>query len=107
MHRKQSNEPLGPVLGLFEMLDREIEEMVGVFIASTAYHGIDVNDALSRREARRKYCISGPGWEMRQVIKEGFGIWKDADPTEERFRMARVRFRDGGLSDAGRCLNPG
>jgi len=80
---------------------------MSVFIAWAARHGIDVDDALSRREARMKLRVGEPGRETRQVIKEGFRIWKEAGLPKERFQMARVRFRDGGLSDAWRYLNPG
>jgi len=84
-----------------------MEETMSVFIAWAARHGIDVDDALSQREARMKLRVGEPGRETRQAIKEGFRIWKEAGLPEERFRMARVRFRDGGLSDAWRYLNPG
>jgi hypothetical protein len=87
--------------------EQGMEETMSVFIAWAARHGIDVDDALSRREARMKLRVGEPGMETRQAIKEGFRIWKEAGLPEERFRMARVRFRDGGLSDAWRYLNPG
>ncbi|WP_336344789.1 DUF7845 domain-containing protein [Halalkalicoccus ordinarius] len=87
--------------------EQGMEETMSVFIAWAARHGIDVDDALSRREARMKLRVGEPGRETRRAIKEGFRIWKEAGLPEERFRMAKIRFRDGGLSDAWRYLNPG
>nr|WP_204357248.1 hypothetical protein [Haloferax alexandrinus] len=80
---------------------------MSVFIAWANRHGIDVDDALSRREARMKLRVGEPGRETRRAIKEGFRIWQEAGLPVERFRMAQVRFSDGGLSDAWRYLNPG
>lgn len=87
--------------------EQGMEETMSVFIAWAARHDIDVDDALSRREARMKLRVGKPGRETRRAIKEGFRIWKEAGLPEERFRMAQVRFSDGGLSDAWRYLNPG
>ena len=84
-----------------------MEETMSVFIAWAARHGVDVDDALNRREARMKLRVGEPGRETRRAIKEGFRIWKEAGFPEERFRRAKIRFRDGGIADAWRYLNPG
>jgi hypothetical protein len=84
-----------------------MEETMSVFIAWAARHDIDVDDALSRREARMKLRVGEPGRETRRAIKEGFRIWQEAGLPVERFRMAQVRFNDGGFADAWRYLNPG
>jgi hypothetical protein len=87
--------------------EQGMEETMSVFIAWAARHGVDVDDALNRREARMKLRFGEPGRETRRAIKEGFRIWKEAGLPEERFRRAKVRFRDGGIADAWRYLNPG
>ena len=87
--------------------EQGMEETMSVFIAWAARHGIDVDDALNRREAKMKLRVGEPGREARRAIKEGFRIWKEANLPEERFRMARIQFSNGGVSDAWRYLNAG
>lgn len=87
--------------------EQGMEETMSVFISWAARHGIDVDDALSRREARMKLRVGEPGRKTRQAIKEGFRIWREAGLPEERFRRAQIRFSDGGIADAWRYLDPG
>lgn len=84
-----------------------MEETMSVFIAWAARHNVNVDDALSRRDARMKLRFSEPGREARKAIQEGFRIWKEAGLPPERFRSAQIQFGDGGLADAWRYLNPG
>jgi hypothetical protein len=84
-----------------------MEETMSVFIAWAARHDIDVDDALNRREAKMKLRVGEPGREARRAIKEGFRIWKEANLPEERFRMARIQFSNGGVSHAWHYLNAG
>ncbi|WP_435124116.1 MarR family transcriptional regulator [Halobaculum sp. D14] len=87
--------------------EQGMEETMGVFIAWAARHGIDVNDALSRREARMQLRVGEAGRDTRRAIKEGFRIWREAGLPTERFRMAQLQFSNGGVSDVWRYLNPG
>ena len=87
--------------------EQGMEETMSVFIAWAARHGINVDDALSRRDAWMKLRAGESGRETRRAIKEGFCIWQEAGLPVERFRTAQVQFSDGGLSDAWRYLNPG
>ena len=87
--------------------EQGMEETMSVFIAWAARHGVDVDDAMNRREARMKLRFGEPGRETRRAIREGFRIWREADLPEERFRRAKIRFSDGGIADAWRYLNPG
>lgn len=82
-------------------------ETMSVFIAWAARHGVDVDDAVGRRDARMKLRFGEPGKETRRAIREGFGIWKDAGLPTERFRMAQIQFSNGGIADAWRYLKPG
>ncbi|WP_458188999.1 DUF7845 domain-containing protein [Haladaptatus sp. NG-WS-4] len=87
--------------------EQGMEKTMSAFIAWAARHGVDVDDALSRRDARMKLRFGEPGRETRRAIQEGFRIWKEADLPAERFRMAQIRFSDGGFADAWQYLNPG
>ncbi|GGN98656.1 MarR family transcriptional regulator [Haloarcula pellucida] len=84
-----------------------MEETMGVFIAWAARHDIDIDDALSRRDARMEMRFGNPGQQASRVIREGFRIWEEAGLPTERYRMARVRFNDGSIADAWRYLKPG
>lgn len=90
-----------------EAANRGMGEHMSAFIAWAAKHDIEVNDALSRRDARLKLRFGDHGPEARRAIREGFRIWKQAGLPAERFRMARIRFRDGGVSVAWRYLDTG
>ena len=87
--------------------EQGMEETMSVFIAWAARHDIDVDDALNRREAKMKLRVGEPGKEAHRTIKEGFRIWKEANLPEERFRMARIQFSNGGVSNAWHYLNAG
>nr|WP_328762403.1 MarR family transcriptional regulator [Halomicroarcula salinisoli] len=84
-----------------------MDETMSVFIAWAARHGIDIDDALSRREARMEMRFGAPGQRAGRVIREGFEIWEDAGLPAQRYRMARIRFSDGSLANAWQYLNPG
>lgn len=86
---------------------RGLDESASAFLAWAARHGVDVDDALDRREARMTMRFGEPGREANRAIREGFRVWKDAGLPEERYRTARVRFSDGSYADAWRYLNPG
>lgn len=86
---------------------RGLDETMSAFIAWAARHGVDIDDALDRREARMTLRFGEPDPEMARTIREGFRVWKSAGLPEERYRTARIRFSDGSLADAWRYLNPG
>jgi hypothetical protein len=82
-------------------------ESMRVFIAWAARHGVDVDDALNQRDARMKLRFDETGQKTRRAIREGFRIWEEAGMPPERYRMAQIRFGDGGIADAWRYLNTG
>jgi hypothetical protein len=84
-----------------------MEETMSVFIAWANRHGVDVDDALSRRDARMEMRLGEPGQDAGRTLREGLRVWKEAGMPVERFRMARVRFSDGSIADAWRYLSPG
>jgi hypothetical protein len=87
--------------------EQGMEETMSTFIAWAARHGVDVDDTVNRRDARMKLRFGEPGRQTRRAIQEGFRIWKEAGLPPERYRMAKIRFNDGGIADAWRYLNPG
>jgi hypothetical protein len=90
-----------------EAANRGMEEHASVFIAWATKHGVQVDDMLSRRDARMVLRFGEHGRDTRREIREGFRIWKEAGFPEERYRTARIRFKDGGVADAWRYLNTG
>ncbi|WP_229125931.1 DUF7845 domain-containing protein [Halapricum desulfuricans] len=84
-----------------------MDESMSVFIAWANRHGVDVDDALSRRDARMEMRLGEPEQDTDKTLREGLRVWKEAGMPVERFRMARVRFSDGSVSDAWRYLSPG
>ncbi len=90
-----------------EAAERGLGDQMSVFVAWAAKHGVDIDDALSRREARMMLRFGEPGREARRAVREGFRIWKAADLPPERFRTARIRFNDGSAASAWRYLEPG
>lgn len=86
---------------------RGLDESMSAFIAWAARHGVDVDDALNRREARMTLRFGEPGREAARAIREGFEVWKDAGLPEERYRSAQIRFSDGSFADAWHYLTPG
>lgn len=51
-----------------------MEETMSVFITWAARHDIDIDDALSRRDARMETRFGNPGQQAGRVIREGFRI---------------------------------
>ncbi|MWG36092.1 DUF7845 domain-containing protein [Halomarina oriensis] len=90
-----------------EAAQRGLDETMSVFVAWAARHDVDVNDVLNSREARMRLRFGRADRETRRAIREGFRIWTDANLPPERYRMARVQFGDGSVSQAWRYLDPG
>lgn len=86
---------------------RGLNESMSAFIAWAARHGVDVDDALDRQEARMTLRFGETGQETRRAIREGFRVWREAGLPEERYRTARIRFDDGSFGQAWHYLNPG
>ncbi|WP_323677863.1 MarR family transcriptional regulator [Halorubellus sp. PRR65] len=87
--------------------ERGLGETMSVFVAWAARHGVEIDDALNRREARMTLRFGKPGLEAQRAIREGFRIWKDAGMPPERYRSAQVRFGDGSVGEAWRYLDTG
>lgn len=88
-------------------VEQGMGETASAFVAWAARHGVNVDDALNRREARMKLRFGEPGPETRRAIREGYRIWIESGLPSERFRSAQIRFRDGTFADAWRYLIPG
>lgn len=86
-----------------EAAERGMGETMGAFIAWAARHGVDVSDAREARLTLRFDDHTNAG----QAIRKGFRVWKDAGLPEERYRQAKVLFRDGSRGDAWRWLTCG
>jgi predicted nucleic acid-binding protein len=87
--------------------EQGMEETMSAFVAWAARYDIDVDDALNQRDARMKLRCGEPGQRTRRAIREGYRIWQEAGLPAERFRMAELRFSDGGIAAAWRYLDPG
>ncbi|WP_246023009.1 hypothetical protein [Halosimplex halophilum] len=73
-----------------EAAERGVDESTSAFIAWAAKHDIDVQD----RGGGDLKLEFGKVDDIRKKLREGFDLWTSADMPEERYRMAKVRYRE-------------
>lgn len=73
-----------------EAAERGVDESTSAFIAWAAKYDIDVQD----REGRELELEFGTVDDVRKKLREGLELWRSADMPEERYRMARVRYKE-------------
>ena len=95
---RRATETVGKAL---EAAERGMGETMSAFIAWAARHDVDVDDS---RDARLRLRFNEATEDIRQAIRSGFTVWKNAGLPEERYRSAQIRHADGGFSDAWRWL---
>lgn len=78
-----------------EAAERGLDESTSAFIAWAAKHDIDVQDR-GGAPLRLEY---GTVDDIRRMLREGYELWASADMPEERFRMAKVQYKEE--TDAG------
>ena len=73
-----------------EAAERGVDESTSAFIAWAAKHDIEVQD----REGDDLKLDFGTVDDIRKKLREGFDLWTSADMPEQRYRMAKVRYKE-------------
>ncbi|ELZ06801.1 hypothetical protein C480_07207 [Natrialba aegyptia DSM 13077] len=79
-----------------EAAERGLDQSTSAFIAWAAKHDIDVRDR-DGDELRLEFGIVD---DIKRKLREGYELWTAADMPEDRYRMAKVRYKkeiDSGL----------
>ncbi|SFT09590.1 DUF7845 domain-containing protein [Halostagnicola kamekurae] len=79
-----------------EAAERGLDQSTSAFIAWAAKHDIDIRD----RDGNALRLEFGVVDDIRRKIREGYDLWTAADMPEDRYRMAKIRYKkeiDSGL----------